>query len=89
MLGDMMEVSGGTGTLTISNAHHFMENGDWAAIELVFRGQRAGARLAQSSVDLLRVENAGSIRRSIRSSSCSRHGRREQRRLFTQLNAGA
>jgi uncharacterized protein len=55
MLGGMMEVSGGT--FTISNAHHFMENGDWVAIELDFRGQRAGARLAQSGVDLLRIEN--------------------------------
>jgi ketosteroid isomerase-like protein len=55
MLGDMMEVSGGT--FTISNAHRFMENGDWVAIELEFRGQRTGARLAQSGVDLLRIEN--------------------------------
>jgi uncharacterized protein len=58
MLGSMMEVSGGT--FAISNAHYFMENGDWVAIQIDFRGHRAGARLAQSGVDLLRIE-AGKI----------------------------
>jgi uncharacterized protein len=58
MLGGMMEVS--KGTFSISRAEHFMENGDWVAICLEFQGQREGARLAQSGVDLLRID-AGKI----------------------------
>ncbi len=56
MLGGMMEVSGGT--FTISRADHFMENGNWVAINIDFQAQRDGAQLAQSGVDLLRIENA-------------------------------
>lgn len=55
MLGGMMEVSGGT--FTISRADRFMENGNWVAIHLEFQAQRDGARLAQSGVDLLRIED--------------------------------
>lgn len=55
MLGGMMEVSGGT--FTISRANHFMENGNWVAIHLEFQAQRDGAQLAQSGVDLLRIED--------------------------------
>jgi uncharacterized protein len=55
MLGGMMEVSGGT--FTISRADHFMENENWVAINIEFKAQRAGAQLAQSGVDLLRIED--------------------------------
>jgi uncharacterized protein len=55
MLGGMMEISGGT--FTISRADHFMENGNWVAIHLEFQAQRNGAQLAQSGVDLLRIED--------------------------------
>jgi ketosteroid isomerase-like protein len=55
MLGGMMEVSGGT--FTISRADHFMENGNWVAINLEFKAQRDGAQLDQSGVDLLRIES--------------------------------
>jgi len=55
MLGRMMEVS--QGTFMLSNASHFMANGDWVAIQLEFAGQRDGARLAQPGVDLIRIEN--------------------------------
>jgi ketosteroid isomerase-like protein len=58
MLGGMMEVS--KGTFSITNADHFMENGEWVAIRLEFHAQREGARLAQPGVDLLRIE-AGKI----------------------------
>jgi len=55
MLGKMMEVS--QGTFTLSNASHFMANGDWIAIQLEFSGQRDGHRLAQPGIDLIRIEN--------------------------------
>jgi uncharacterized protein len=53
-----MEVS--KGSFSITRADHFMENGDWVAICLEFQGQREGARLAQSGIDLLRID-AGRI----------------------------
>jgi uncharacterized protein len=55
MLGGMMEVSGGT--FSISRADHFMENGNWVAIQIAFQAQRDGAQMAQSGVDLLRIED--------------------------------
>ena len=55
MLGGMMEVSGGT--FTISRANHFMENADWVAINIEFKATREGAKLEQAGVDLLRIEN--------------------------------
>ena len=55
MLGGMMEVSGGT--FTISRADHFMENADWVAINIEFKAKRGGAELEQAGVDLLRIEN--------------------------------
>ena len=55
MLGKMMEVS--QGTFTLSNASHFMANGDWIVIQLEFSGQRDGHRLAQPGIDLIRIEN--------------------------------
>jgi uncharacterized protein len=58
MLGGMMQAS--KGTFSITRADHFMENGDWVAVCLEFQGQRDGARLAQSGVDLLRID-AGKI----------------------------
>jgi uncharacterized protein len=58
MLGNMMEVS--KGSFSITRADHFMENGDWVAICIEFKGEREGARLAQPGVDLLRIE-AGKI----------------------------
>ena len=55
MLGGMMEVSGGT--FAISRANHFMENGNWVAINIEFEAKREGAQLEQAGVDLLRIEN--------------------------------
>jgi uncharacterized protein len=55
MLGGMMEVSGGT--FSISRADHFMENDDWVAIQIAFQAQREGAPMAQAGVDLLRIED--------------------------------
>jgi uncharacterized protein len=54
LLGGMMEAS--RGSFSITNADHFMENGEWVAIRLEFQAQREGARLAQPGVDLLRIE---------------------------------
>ena len=54
MLGQMMEVSGGT--FAITRAGPFMENGNWVAIVLEFQGQREGARMSQAGVDVLRIE---------------------------------
>lgn len=54
MLGGMMEVSGGT--FTISRADLYMQNGNWVVVSLEFQAQRSGARLAQPGVDLLRIE---------------------------------
>ncbi len=34
-----------------------MENGGWVAIELEFAAERDGMELAQSGVDLLRIDN--------------------------------
>ena len=55
MLGKMMDVSGGT--FTISRAAHFMANGDWVAVQLEFAGERDGVKLAQPGVDLIRIES--------------------------------
>jgi ketosteroid isomerase-like protein len=55
MLGGMMQVS--KGTFAISRTDRFMENGNWVAVELAFQGQRDSIRLAQSGIDLLRIEN--------------------------------
>jgi ketosteroid isomerase-like protein len=54
MLGRMMEIS--QGSFSITRADQFMENGEWVAICIEFKGQREGARLAQPGVDLLRIE---------------------------------
>lgn len=51
----MMEVSGGTFALT--RVVHFMANGDFVAIDLEFAAQRDGMKLAQSGIDVLRIEN--------------------------------
>jgi ketosteroid isomerase-like protein len=55
MLGQMMEVS--RGSFTLSRADQFMENGEWVAITIEFTADRPGAKLAQPGVDLLRIEN--------------------------------
>ena len=55
MLGGMMEVSGGT--FTISRADYFMENGNWVAINIEFQAKREGVQLEQVGVDLLRIDN--------------------------------
>ena len=55
MLGQMMEVS--RGSFTLSRADQFMENGEWVAIAIEFTAERPGAKLAQSGVDLLRIES--------------------------------
>lgn len=46
MIGGMMEVS--RGTFAITEAQHYMENGDWVAISIRFAGEREGARLDQA-----------------------------------------
>ena len=53
MLGQMMAVSKGTFALT--DADHFMVNGDCVAITLKFAGERDGITLQQAGVDLLRI----------------------------------
>lgn len=53
MIGKMMEVS--QGTFAITEARHYMQNGDWVAVTITFRGERAGASLDQTGVDLLRI----------------------------------
>ena len=55
MIGGMMQVS--AATFAITRAVRFMENGGWVAVELEFQAQRDGMRLAQSGIDLLRIEN--------------------------------
>lgn len=55
MIGGMMEVS--RGTFAITEAQHYMENGDWVAISIRFAGEREGARLDQAGVDLLRIQD--------------------------------
>ena len=55
MMGKMMDVS--RGTFAITDAEHFMANGDHVAITLSFTGERHGIELAQPGVDLLRIEN--------------------------------
>lgn len=55
MIGQMMEVSGGT--FAITRASRFMENGGWVVIELEFAAQRSGMTLAQPGVDLLRIDD--------------------------------
>lgn len=54
LIGQMMGVSGGT--FAITRATRYMANGDWVAIELEFAAQRSGAKLAQSGIDLLRID---------------------------------
>jgi ketosteroid isomerase-like protein len=70
MLGGMMEVS--HGSFTISRATHFMENGEWVAVQLEFTAERPGMKLAQPGVDLLRIE----------------HGQIVEVRLFSSDQAG-
>lgn len=53
MIGGMMEVS--QGSFAITEASHYMENGDWVAVSIRFGGKREGARLEQAGVDLLRI----------------------------------
>jgi len=53
MIGGMMEVS--QGSFAITEASHYMENGDWVAVSIRFGGEREGARLEQAGVDLLRI----------------------------------
>ena len=53
MIGGMMEVS--QGSFAITEASHYMENGDWVAVSIRFGGEREGARLDQAGVDLLRI----------------------------------
>jgi len=53
MIGGMMEVS--QGSFAITEASHYMENGDWVAVSIRFGGERQGARLEQAGVDLLRI----------------------------------
>lgn len=55
MIGGMMNVSGGT--FAITRAMRFMENGGWVAVDVEFQAQRDGMGLAQSGIDLLRIEN--------------------------------
>ena len=55
MMGKMMDVS--RGTFAITDAEHFMANGDHVAVTLSFTGERDGIKLAQPGVDLLRIEN--------------------------------
>jgi uncharacterized protein len=54
MLGEMMEVSGGT--FAITRAIRFMANVDWVAVEIEFAGEREGAKLSQPGIDLLRID---------------------------------
>lgn len=54
MIGAMMEVS--EGTFAITRASRYMANGDLVAIEIEFSGERDGARLSQTGIDLLRIE---------------------------------
>ncbi len=53
MMGGMMTASGGS--FAITQAHRYLTNGDLVAIEIAFAGQREGARLDQSGIDLLRI----------------------------------
>lgn len=55
MLGKMMEVS--NGTFAITDADHFMANGEWVAISLQFAGERNGIKLRQPGIDMLRIED--------------------------------
>lgn len=54
MLGKMMEVSGGT--FSITRADHYMDNGGWVAITLEFAGEANGIKLKQPGVDIIRIE---------------------------------
>lgn len=53
MFGAMMSASGGT--FAITQAHRYLANGDLVAIEIEFAGQRDGATLKQSGIDMLRI----------------------------------
>ncbi|MEO6013950.1 MAG: nuclear transport factor 2 family protein [Devosia sp.] len=53
MMGAMMTKSGGT--FAITHAHRYLANGNLVAIEIDFAGQRAGAKVDQPGVDLLRI----------------------------------
>jgi ketosteroid isomerase-like protein len=55
MISGMMQVS--AGTFAISRAVRFMENGGWVAVDIEFQAHRNGMGLAQSGIDLLRIEN--------------------------------
>jgi uncharacterized protein len=55
MIGGMMTVS--HGSFRIERANRYMENGGWVAIELDFSAERDGMKMAQSGVDLLRIDN--------------------------------
>lgn len=55
MLGKMIEVS--HGSFTISRASHFMENGEWVAVQIEFTAEREEMKLSQPGVDLLRIED--------------------------------
>lgn len=55
MIGGMMEVS--QGSFAITEATHYMQNGDWVAVSIRFAGEREGARLDQAGVDLLRIQD--------------------------------
>lgn len=54
MLGQMMEVS--KGTFSITRADHYMASGDWVAITIEFAGEANGIQLKQPGVDLIRIE---------------------------------
>ena len=53
MMGGMMAKSGGS--FAITHAHRFLANGNMVAIEIEFAGEREGAKLEQSGIDLLRI----------------------------------
>ncbi|CDN56756.1 SnoaL-like polyketide cyclase [Neorhizobium galegae bv. officinalis bv. officinalis str. HAMBI 1141] len=55
MMGAMMAKSGGS--FAITHAHRYLANGDLVAIEIEFAGQREGAKVDQSGIDLLRVQD--------------------------------
>ncbi|MES2610613.1 MAG: nuclear transport factor 2 family protein [Pseudomonadota bacterium] len=55
MIGGMMEVS--QGTFAITEARHYMENGNWVAVSIRFCGDREGASLDQVGMDLLRIQD--------------------------------
>jgi uncharacterized protein len=55
LLGEMMEVSGGTFQLTVAGAP--MVNGDLVAVPVRFSGQRAGASMDMGGLDLLTIRD--------------------------------